>query len=226
MSNFIGNAEREKLILVDFICHGVPSQEMFDKSIISWENRHRTRVNSFSFRHKCVSDKTEAGLHHWKLDTYDGRSFAGRSVKFPYYYTYLQYMFFRPSCYKCAYAKVDRCTDLTLGDFWGLYKIESMDISEFNRGYSMLIVNNTKGRNLLDSLDIKIKPYPLETAIKNNYAYVNPTIQSDISKSFYKDFSVLSWHDLERKYMIFKTGLFHKGIRFIKRKFYKLFSKC
>lgn len=226
LNNFIDAGMKTNLILVDFICHGVPSQEMFDLSIRSWENRHHKKVKAFKFRHKEVTDKTEAGLHHWQLCTRDDVVYEGRYVSFPYYYTYLQYMSFRPSCYKCKYAVVDRCTDMTLGDFWGLDKIEGLNMLDFNHGYSMLIVNGNKGKELLNGLDISTKQYSLDVAVKHNFAYTNPTVQKDISKEFFRDYEKFSWEDLEKKYMIVKTDLFHRGIRFIKRNLKKLLKKC
>lgn len=215
--NFLGRKHYDNLILVDFICHGVPSQKFFDKSIMSWESKTNRKVERFSFRYKCDSDKTEAGLRYWRLKTKDGREYKGRYIKFPFYYAYLRYMFFRPSCYSCQYCKIERCTDITLGDFWGLRNIKNISIKEFNKGYSMLIVNTAMGKELISNLDLSTTEYPIHTAVDNNYAYTHPTIQSEESKHFFNDYDKLPWADLERKYMIIKTDLVHRGFRFIKR---------
>lgn len=213
--NFLGKKRYDNLILIDFICHGVPSQVFFDKAIMSYENRRNTKVNFFSFRHKSLSDKTEAGLRHFYLRTKDGAIESGRSVKFPFYSTYLRYLFFRPSCYKCSYAKVERCTDITLGDFWGLNKLEGL--TDFNKGYSMLVINTERGRELVRSLDVTTKEYKIDVAINNNFAYTHPTIQTPQSKAFFNDYDILSWKKLEEKYMIIEMDLFHRGLRFIGR---------
>lgn len=215
--NFLDRKEIDNLFIVDFICHGVPSQRFFDKSINSYESRLHKKIENFSFRYKNVLDKTELGLHNWSLTTQDGHQYKGNSYKFPFYYAYLRYMFFRPSCYTCKYCRVERCTDITLGDFWGLRSIEEIPVREFNKGFSMLIVNSHKGEELLSNIEICKKEYPLRMAIENNYAYVHPTKQSDESKKFFEDYEKLSWYDLEKKYMILKTDLIHRGCRFLKR---------
>ena len=63
LSNFLKSykCNSEHLILIDFICHGVPSQLFFDKSIQEWERRHKTRIKSFSFREKVIDYKTGDG---------------------------------------------------------------------------------------------------------------------------------------------------------------------
>ena len=225
LNNLIGG-NRERLMLVDFICHGVPSQKMFDNAVASWQNSHNKKIEKFSFRHKSLIDSKESGLRHWKLTTSDGKLHSGRSIKFPFYYAYLQYLFFRPSCYSCRYAKTDRVTDLTLGDFWGLRKIEcDITMKDFNKGFSMVMANNARGQRFLDSLEIGTKEYPLAVAIDNNFAYTKATIQTEESKQFFKDYSTMSWAKLEKKYMIVKTDIFHRGLRFVGRQVKKVLSR-
>lgn len=215
--NFLDRKKSDNLVIVDFICHGVPSQRFFDKSIDSYESRIHKKIKNFSFRYKNELDKTELGLRNWSLTTKDGLQYSGNSFKFPFYYAYLRYLFFRPSCYTCKYCRVERCTDITLGDFWGLRNIEKLTVREFNKGVSMLIVNSHKGAELIKKIEIITKEFPLQVAIENNYAYVHPTQQSDESKHFFEDYDKLSWNDLEKKYMIIKTDLFHRGYRFLRR---------
>lgn len=50
LNNFLGKERTDKLLLVDFICHGVPSQELFDKSIAHYESHEKCKIVKFSFR--------------------------------------------------------------------------------------------------------------------------------------------------------------------------------
>ena len=219
LHNYMGKKENNNLIMIDFICHGVSSQKIFDASLSSWENKNNKRIKNFQFRHKSSKDTTEAGLRHWRLETIDNEICSGRPLKFPYYCGYLQYLFFRPSCYTCKFANTNRVTCLTLGDFWGLRNVENISIMEFNKGYSMLIVNSRQGMKLLNSINIEKKEYSLQIAIDNNYAYVHPAIQTEKSMQFFRDYLIMPWDRLEKKYLIVKTDIFHRSIRFIKRHF-------
>jgi hypothetical protein len=135
----LGKKDIENLVLIDFICHGVPSQSLFDKAICQFEKDNDCKVTDFSFRYK-----TDDSLHNYKISYTDrkGKEYSrtGSARKFHYYCGYLKYFTFRESCYKCSFVGHDRITDMTLGDFWGLNKIEPQ-ISDFNKGYSMLIIN-------------------------------------------------------------------------------------
>lgn len=54
---------------------------------------------------------------------------------------FLAPLIFRSSCYICPYANISRCSDFTLGDFWGLGK----DAGFINgKGVSAVLVNTEK----------------------------------------------------------------------------------
>ena len=56
----------------------------------------------------------------------------------------------RESCYSCNFANFDRVSDFTLGDFWGIENI--MPAMDDDKGTSLVIVQNEKGKRLLDSV--------------------------------------------------------------------------
>ena len=53
LRNYLGK-EYERLILVDFVCHGVASQELFDKSIRWYEEKYKKKMTYNKFR-KLIS---------------------------------------------------------------------------------------------------------------------------------------------------------------------------
>ena len=56
----------------------------------------------------------------------------------------------RESCTHCPFASTTRCSDITIGDFWGIEKIKP----EFddNRGVSLVICNTEKGKQVFDTI--------------------------------------------------------------------------
>ncbi len=61
---------------------------------------------------------------------------------------------FRNSCYTCRYANISRCSDFTLGDFWGL----GADAGFINgKGVSEVLINTEKAsmiwKNILPSIN-------------------------------------------------------------------------
>lgn len=175
---FLGNNKPENLLLVDFICHGVPSQELFNKSLAHWEKKHNCKIKQFEFRHKTPQSIHSFYLQAIKRDLESSNiEHYGKYNQFPFYYGFKRYLTLRESCYKCKFAVVDRVSDITMADFWG---IESYDSSishiEFNKGISMLIINSKKGLDTFFKVSENtiIKEFPNSVAKKANSAYTAP----------------------------------------------------
>ena len=197
--NFLGKKEYEKLILVDFICHGVPSQELFDRCIRQYEEDNNCKVVDFCFR-----EKTATQLHNCKI-VYDNRQGkrceeVKRYIDFPFYSGYLKYIDFRDCCYSCAFVGKDRISDFTLGDFWEL-EFSGL-VKDFYKGYSMLYVNSIKGSLVLQRLGsfINIKETALDSPLTKNFAYLKPTKRSILNKFFMWDYNRISHKSLEKRY--------------------------
>lgn len=141
---------RENLLLVDIICHGVPSQKLFNMSIERFERNNDCKVSFFSFR-----EKTRQSLRNYKIDytTPDGHAVSriGELDDFPFCVGYFNHYTIRNSCYACKQRGVDRAADITLGDFWGIQEIQP-HISDFEKGYTSLIVNSERGNCFLQQI--------------------------------------------------------------------------
>ena len=48
LKNYVGS-HTDKLLLVDFVCHGVPSQDLFDKTIDWYEKKYKVRLHLLHF---------------------------------------------------------------------------------------------------------------------------------------------------------------------------------
>jgi hypothetical protein len=84
---------------------------------------------------------------------------------------FLSNAFLRPSCTACPFTKFPRQADITIGDFWGYHRLDSKLKLNDGKGLSAVITNNAKGRELLKSLESRLKKtqeVPLELALKGN----------------------------------------------------------
>lgn len=211
--NFLGRKEQENLILIDFICHGVPPQELFDHAIELYEKQHDCIVKDFSFRHK-----TQMSLHNYKISytCNDGttKTETGSSDEFPFYCGYLKYITFRNSCYGCKFCNQNRITDMTLGDFWHLENIDPT-VQDFNKGYSMLIVNSAKGHEIFNLIsgELQYKEYNIDIAEPNNHAYCKPTFRSIKQKLYIRDYNRIPYEKLSERYFSYQLSLPRRIIR-------------
>lgn len=137
----------EKLILVDIICHGAPSPEVY-RSYIN-EIANGRKIEKMDFREKA----------HWGWGTAtslfmeNGEVHRNDCFKDPYWVSFLSALSTRKCCDKCPYTEVYRVSDFTLGDFWGVKAInEKLDDS---KGTSLVLVNTNKAKILFESLKNK-----------------------------------------------------------------------
>lgn len=157
--------DNELLYTIDLICHGVPSVEMFKKSIP--ESVKTKEIANITFRDNIyykikVLDKENSTLYTRPLH------------KDWYLKGFFTSLFNKKSCYSCKYSKIDRVGDITLGDFWGVN--ESVINTYADNGISAVCVNSSKGETLVQAIgqyanlierdidEVKQKNKPLNTA--------------------------------------------------------------
>ena len=142
LASYIGKRLREKLILVDIVCHGVPAPYIWRDYLVYLEKKYKQPIVEVNFR-----DKSRIGWNG-HIDSF---IFQDGSKKEFNTYTYLFYrhIMLRPSCSKCHYTNFNRPSDFTLADYWGWEKL-SPDFNKDNKGCSLLFVNTEKGLEIFE----------------------------------------------------------------------------
>lgn len=208
LKNYIGN-HSDNLVTVDFVCHGVPNQRLFDKSIRWYEEKHKVKVDYFQFRYKGKSVKHPQAfaLHHKG----DRKLHIGLHYQFPYYFGFQKYITLRLSCYQCKWACCERTGDITLGDYWGIEKF----LPELNAkdGISMILCNTKDGTDMLEHLisekKVTVHTLSLKNAMECNGCLKDPSPVKIEREVFFKhlqerDFNqVVSEHLTPKKKWIF-----------------------
>lgn len=141
--------DSEYLLTVDFICHGVSNPLYFSEYIKGLGEKKNSPVTSYSFRNKTDKlGKKSYRLISLKYENGDSELTDNDLYVMSYKYR----MFYRSSCYNCEFARTERCSDITLGDFWGLEKKIPALQSERLKGISMVMLNTDKARSFKDKL--------------------------------------------------------------------------
>lgn len=160
----------ENLYLVDLICHGVPSLDLLKKHIRNIF--HNKKISKLSFR-----DGNEYRLLVVAADNtqYCKSSVADRFKEF-YYDTFIDGCTFRESCYTCPYATPNRCSDITIGDFWGLQKDADDYLPNHTFGTSVLLPISETGKNLIlaTARRFSFVERTVDEAIKGNHQLHQP----------------------------------------------------
>lgn len=144
----------DNLVCIDLICHGVPSPEVFARYLLEKSGEHKVTAMSFRNKHPGKRSRT---LDYW-LD--NGEKISESYEESPYIKGFIQNLYVRPSCFQCKYKGIERCSDITIGDFWS--------IDEFHPGFSndkgtsAIILHSEKGVQMFEK-------------IKDQLAYVEAT---------------------------------------------------
>lgn len=129
------------LITVDLICHGTPPQRYFSEYLDSLvplkkKNMRVSFRTKNSYRLSIFQDCRMLYSERYDLD--------------PYFKSFMDGLIFRENCYSCKYANLNRCGDITLGDFWGIKKLKvELDMPE---SVSCVLLNTKKGIELFDKV--------------------------------------------------------------------------
>lgn len=149
----------QNIYLMDILCHGTPSQQMFDEHISSIA-KGRT-IKSISFR-DGDDYRLKVSGEGWNREA----SFLHDS----YIAGFLNSITLRESCTECLFASDDRCSDITIGDFWGL-GARIPFTNEHPNKVSLSLPLTEKGTELMAMVKEEIVTYerPVQEAVEGNY---------------------------------------------------------
>ena len=194
------NKEYDNLFLVDFFCHGVPSQKYFNQCKSLIEKKKNIHITGYEFRTKIKKGVTP---HYftWKfVKNGKNKSKIGIYYNSPCYAAFQSYINLRESCYECSYSGKKRFSDLTIGDFHDIEKYDK-SINRFD-GISTLVVNSTKGNNMLQKISslLYLKQMDLQQLIHDGTLFCGGTIRPQKRDEFIFDYEQLSFEKLNKKW--------------------------
>lgn len=162
---FFGN-RFENLIVLDFLCHGAPSQKAYKKYVDDLERKYNDVVSKVDFRSKKLGWRTYCMYVEFK----SGKKYLQPGTADPYFRFFFSKKGLRNSCYSCD--RADRsAADITLGDFWGVK--DYPEIKDDDSGISIVSTHTEKGKAFFEVVAKKIDARPLEFDAVS-YAYGRP----------------------------------------------------
>lgn len=177
--------EEDKLLCVDIVCHGVPSDRMLQTYLK--ETYGENQVDHMTFRTKEHGQTCTNGLITLKDGSKKEITPAGDAYERGFH----KNIFLRYSCEACPFAAPPRPGDISLGDFWGLerYKPELTN----PKGVSVVLVNSEKGAAVWNRLSEKLvlcEEVPLKAAIKYN-RFRGRVKKNELRERFFRLYPVL-----------------------------------
>ena len=165
----------DNAVFCDLICHGTCSESLFKRYIGYLGYRYpRKRIERFFFR----PNKRRFGWGAYYSATFD------ESIKLPpqdlwYVRYFLERTTLRRCCYSCSAANTPRMGDITLGDCWQLGSNPSYSRNDLRLGWSLVVCNTAKGRELFDAVAplMECREETWKESVKHNQRLVAPNIR-------------------------------------------------
>jgi len=158
----------ENLYCLDFVCHGVPSPNAWRAYVdyrakLDSDGKMPTEIN---MRSKC------SGWSNYKYSSVfkyeNGTEKVVSNADNLFMSLYIGGCLSKPSCEECSFKGYSRVSDITIGDFWGIWDTDpGMDD---NKGTSVVLVHSEKGKALWSAISDKLttKEATLEQASRLN----------------------------------------------------------
>lgn len=170
---------RERVWIVDIICHGSPSPRLWKEYAESAEKKYG-KITYLTFKDK---------RNGWKAPTAYVTAGGQEHLIKDYVKVFYNQCALRLSCYECPYATTERKTDMTIGDFWHIEET----IPDFydEKGNSIFLIHTDRGEQLFETVKVKLE-YRLSDTKQCWQANLEaPTKRSEQRDEF--------WNDYQRK---------------------------
>lgn len=172
------------LVTSDLVCHGVPSQMLFNKHIQFLEQKYHGKVADYNFRDNANWE----GCEMFRLTNHKGKSKQIRNSSYelsPYLYSFMYAFTYRYSCYNCKFARIPRQGDITLADYWECQRF--FPRIDSSKGVSLILINNSKGHEIWNLIKDDVESYSstVEDGAKYNANLVHVTKKPQIRESIY-----------------------------------------
>jgi len=194
--------DTSKLLLVDIICHGTPKPKIW-LDFVDWlEKEYNSELVDFSFRYQKAKWKNYPVMAEFKngkriINDYKVRLFTN---------LFGSHLIMRESCYNCKFSNLDRPSDLTIGDFWGIETV--MPDFRYRDSVSEILVNTEKGAKIIDTIlemskenaDIILMQCHTDEYLKYQHNLNEPTHRPIYTDEFWQDYEQNGIEYILKKY--------------------------
>ena len=146
LQNAVSPPQRDNLITIALVCHGVPSPEAYKKYIRETGKKNHSDVSSIKFRDK--REENGALSHRFTTITLQNGKVLADTENL-YTLAFGLGLMHRECCNECPYATPYRSVDFTIGDFWGIEDYRPELKKEISKGISLIYAHSERAKKLL-----------------------------------------------------------------------------
>ena len=197
---------RNRVYIVDIICHGSPSPQLWREYAALIENKEG-KITYLTFKDK---------RNGWKAPTAYVKVNGKEKLIKDYVRIFYNQCALRPSCYECPFATMERQTDMTIGDFWHIEET----IPDFydSNGNSLFLLHTSRGEELFENIKVDLE-YRLSNTTQCWQSNLEaPTRRSERRDEFWDDYQKKGIDFVMKKYgaVPIKTKIKNRLLRIIR----------
>ena len=164
LRSFLGGTF-EKLLTIEFICHGVGSPLVFSDMLRRTGEKFKSQVIHYAFRSKLKWP--QRNIYASECFLADGRKMVAGDE---YCAFFLNQLCVRKSCGSCRFKNENRYADITLGDARGEDRIYP---DKGDKNWSVIVANTLQGESVVARLNMlmRLEKYPIEMLRRHNPSY-------------------------------------------------------
>lgn len=184
-----------RVVLIDLICHGVPSP-------LVWKKYCESVAGDKKFTYVNFRDKRNGWNHSTGMAWIENEEISIHNYRKLYSTRCLT----RESCFFCPYANMNRISDITIGDFWGIEK--SLPDFQTEQGASLVILHTEQGDHAFSEIMEKIEyaESSVQECLQENL--IQPTRYPKNRESFWNDFKNKDMDEVIKRYT--SSGIINK----------------
>lgn len=177
----------ENLLLVDIVCHGVPSNRMLKDYLSFLADKKKMEVQSIQFRTKTKGQNVYGEIAYRQVSHTGEIAYRQEpliSYKSSYYKLFLNCQTFRDSCYHCKFAGTKRPGDISLCDYWGIEDEHPDFVKDVEKeglaGISAVMLNTNVGKDFFERVkqEFVLKESTVEQVAKHNPQLQAPSVET------------------------------------------------
>lgn len=193
---FLRGKKYDNLILIDIVCHGIPSPAIFEsyinvqKELIGGEFKNilfRDKHYGYHYSSFSIYNKDNTKNYHKGVDTN------------AYLRAFFSNLSDRPSCYDCRFKKRYRRSDMTL---WDCFPIEKFTKELDGKGTTRILVQSEKGAEIMKAVmkDLRYVAVDADKLTDNVNEMFYSVPMNPKRELFFKDFVEMEAKDFFKKW--------------------------
>lgn len=201
----VTHTDTDKLLCIDFFCHGVPSPMIWDEYVRYYERKKKRKAVGYRWRCKDYGwGRAARGRGYLSTlfyksgaDVRRDRSITVRSWR----QIFFSDLVLRRCCHSCGYCTVNKPSDITMGDFWKIDDV--LPGFDDGKGTSLVIVHDrSKEKYITEPEGLVYKKVDVNEAVKGQLNAFRPSCANEKRDEFWSEYRSEGFEYVVRRYFI------------------------